>query len=161
MTVNLVRSARIALLVATFVGLIVAGAPSAHAVPPVRGGPFTVDDALLAEIAQEIEQTCGVEVANVTGSGSVRFTRFVNEDGEFVRAEETYHLTFDVTTTAGVEYILRERSVDRYDFVGGQFVYVSTSGRNPFGRSGGVDPGWVGLQRTDGRDSGHVLSICP
>ena len=102
---------------------------AAAAAPPLHGDRFEVDDGLEQEVRARIASLCDVDIAAVDGSGTIRFTQFVNSEGDIVRGQGYFHLTFVVTTLDGHQVTLRERSLDRYQFVDGDIVLTTTSGR--------------------------------
>ena len=115
----------LAMLTATAVALPAAAA----AAPPLDGGTFPVDEDLELQVGERIASLCDVDIADVDGSGTIRFTQFVNSEGDVVRGQGHFHLTFVVTTTDGRQVTLRERSTDRFEFVDGEVVLTTTSGR--------------------------------
>jgi hypothetical protein len=139
-------------------GAVFAVTPTvALADPPERVGTFPVGAELAQELQQAIELTCGVTIASVEGSGTVRFTHFV-QDGETVRGQGLFHMTFVVTTSTGTTVTVRERSMDRYTFENGQVVLTTTSGRAV------AFVGWIGhlVTTPDGTatGSGRPYDLC-
>jgi hypothetical protein len=136
-------------LLATFA----AGIGPAVAVPPNRFGPFDIDQDFLDGVAERIDNDCGVEVADISGTGTIRYTHFyADADTDPLRGQGWFHLTINVTTSTGASTTIRERSMDKY--AGADLVYDSTSGRAT------VELGIVGHLDADGSLSGRTYDVC-
>lgn len=132
---------------------LAAGTGPAVAAPPNRFGPFDIDQDFLNGVAERIEDQCGVEVADISGSGTIRYTHFyAAADSDPLRGQGWFHLTIDVTTSTGASTTIRERSMDTY--AGADLVYDSTSGRAT------VELGIIGHLDAEGSLAGRTYDVC-
>ena len=132
---------------------LAAGIAPAVAAPPNRFGPFDIDQDFLDGVAESIENECGVEVTEVSGTGTIRYTHlYTDADADPLRGQGWFHLTIDVTTSTGATTTIRERSMDKY--AGADLVYDSTSGRAT------VELGIIGHLDVDGSLAGRAYDVC-
>ena len=133
--------------------VLAAGTGPAVAAPPNRFGPFDIDQEFLDGVAERIENDCAVEVADISGTGTIRYTHFyADADSDPLRGQGWFHLTIDVTTSTGASTTIRERSMDKY--AGADLIYDSTSGRAT------VELGIIGHLDADGSLAGRTYDVC-
>jgi hypothetical protein len=147
------RTRRAATTAAVLLAVLTVGTSPAAASPPDQFGPFEIDQDLLDGVPATIEQDCGVDVTDISGTGTIRFTHFyADTDGDPLRGQGWFHLTIDVTTATGSTTTIRERSMDKY--AGADLVYDSTSGRAT------VELGTIGHLSADGTLAGRTYDVC-
>lgn len=132
---------------------LAAGLAPAVAAPPNRFGPFEIGPEFLDGVAAQIESACEVEVSDISGTGTIRYTHFYADvDTAPLRGQGWFHITIDVTTSTGATTTIRERSMDKY--AGAELVYDSTSGRAT------VELGSIGHRDADGTLAGKTYDVC-
>lgn len=147
------RTRRMATSATVLLATFAAGIGPAVAGPPNSFGPFDIDQDFLDGVAERIENHCGVEVADISGTGTIRYTHFyADADTDPLRGQGWFHLTINVTTSTGASTTIRERSMDKY--AGADLVYDSTSGRAT------VELGIIGHLDADGSLAGRTYDVC-
>ena len=145
-------------LIATYAALLAAlavGTPLASAEPPELLGPFPVNQELLDNLRSSIESRCGVDVTDISGSGTIIYKHFYNgAEEDPMRGQGWFNFTIEVTTSTGASTTIREHSMDKYPYDGTDFSYESTSGRAVSGL------GSIGHLDADGVLRGRTYDIC-